>query len=112
MIMKFDLCHLAVIDDGTPFKGGFVAMCKGVDLNNDILVKRNHKGLTVKDLLSFLNKAVIIVMEDRQSNDVFIPDGTATGCGWNLIYYAVLLLLAVNFICSSTTHPEQCSINY
>ena len=81
--MKFGLCHLAVIDDGTPFKGGFVAMCKGVDLNNDILVKRNHKGLTVKDLLSFLNKAVIIVMEDRQSNDVFIPDGTATGCGWS-----------------------------
>jgi len=82
--MKFDLCHLAVIDDGTPFKGGFVAMCKGVDLNNDILVKRNHKGLTVKDLLSFLNKAVIIVMEDRQSNDVFIPAGIAARYVWNI----------------------------
>ena len=22
-------------------------------------------------------------MEDRQSNDVFVPDGTATRCGWN-----------------------------
>ena len=27
VLMKFDLCHLVVLDDDTPFKGAFIAMC-------------------------------------------------------------------------------------
>ena len=83
VLMKFGLCHLVVIDDGTPFKGAFVAMCKALALNYDILAKRNHKGLTVEHFHRFLNKAVTIAMEDRQSNDVFVPAGIAAGYAWN-----------------------------
>ena len=83
VLMKFGLCHLVVIDDGTPFKGAFVATCTTLDLNYDILTKRNHKGLTAKHFRRFLNKAVTIAMEDRQSNDVFVPAGIAAGYAWN-----------------------------
>ena len=31
----------------------------------------------------FLNKATTIAMEDRQSNDVFVPTGIAAGYAWN-----------------------------
>ena len=83
VLMKFGLCHLVVLDDGNPFKGAFVAMCESLKLNYDILAKRNHKGLSVEHFHRFLNKAITIAMEDRQSNDVFVPAGIAAGYAWN-----------------------------
>ena len=83
VIMKFGVCHLVVIDDGTPFKCVFVAMCKALDLSYDIFSKRNHKRLTVEHFHHFFNKAVTIAMEDKKSNDVFVPAGIAVGCAWN-----------------------------
>ena len=77
--MKFGLCHLVVIDDGTLFKGSFVAMCKYLDLYYDILAKCNHKGLTVEHFHCFLNKVVTIAMENRQRNNVFVPAGVVAG---------------------------------
>ena len=64
-------------------KGDFVAMCKALDLNYNILVKRNHKELTVEYFHRFLSKAITITIEDRQSNDVFVPVGIAAGYAWN-----------------------------
>ena len=81
--MKFGLCHLVVIDDGTPSKGTFVAMCKALDLNFKIRTKRNHRGLTVEHFHRFFNKAVTIAIEDRKSDDVFVPAGIAAGDAWN-----------------------------
>ena len=43
VLLKFGMCHLVVIDDGTPFKGAFVAMCQVLNLNYGVLAKRNHK---------------------------------------------------------------------
>ena len=53
VLMKFDLCHLVVLDDGDPFKGAFVAMCKSLKINYDILANRNHKGLSVEHFHNF-----------------------------------------------------------
>ena len=58
-------------------------MCKSLDLNYNVLANRNHKGLTVERFHRFLNKSVIIVMEDWQSNNVFVPVGIAAGYAWN-----------------------------
>ena len=58
--MKFGLCHLVVLDDGSPFKGSFIAMCKMLRLNYDVLAKRNQKGLTVEHFHRFLNESVTI----------------------------------------------------
>ena len=65
VLMKFGLCHLVVINYGTPFKGTFVAMCIALDLNYDIFAKRNYKRSTVERFHRFLNKAVPIAVEDR-----------------------------------------------
>ena len=83
VLLKFGLCHLVVLDDGNPFKCAFVAMCKALKLNYDILAKRNHKELSVEHFHRFLNKATTITMKDRQSNDVFVPAGIAAGYAWN-----------------------------
>ena len=75
--MKFSVCHLVVIDDSISFKGAFVSLCKVLDLNYDVFAKHNHKMSTV------VNKTEIITMEDRQSNDVFVPAGIVAGFEWN-----------------------------
>ena len=71
VLMKFGLCHLVVLDDGSPFKGAFIAMCDVLNSKYDVLAKRNHKGLIVDHLHRFLNKSVTIAVEDRGTNDFF-----------------------------------------
>ena len=61
-------------------------MCKALDLNYDILAKRNHKGLSVEMFYRFLNKTTAIAMEDRYSNDVFVSGGIAAGCACNSLF--------------------------
>jgi len=69
--------YCCCLDEDSLFKDAFVAMCKALELNYDILAKINHKGLSVEHFYRFLNKATTIAMEDRQSNDVFVPAGIA-----------------------------------
>ena len=83
VLMKFGLCHLVVLDDRSPFKGAFIAMCDALNLNHDVLAKLNHKGLTVEHSHRFLNKSVTIATEDRGTNDIFVSAGIAAGYAWN-----------------------------
>ena len=56
MMMKFGLCHLVALDNSTPFKGSFIAMCQVINLNYNILTKWNHKGFYVEYSHRFLKK--------------------------------------------------------
>ena len=78
VLLKFDICYLIILDDGSPFKGIFTAMCKTLNTNFDILAKRNHKFLLVEKFYRFVN-SITIAAEDRRTNDVFI----AVGYVWN-----------------------------
>ena len=71
VLMKFGMCHLTVIDNGTPFKGEFIAMREVLNLNHDFPTKRNHKGFTIENVYRFLNKSVTITAEGRGANDTF-----------------------------------------
>ena len=81
--MKFGLCHLVVLDDGSPFKGSFIVISDALNLNYDVLAKHNHKGLAVDYFHRFLNKSITIAAEDRGTNDIFVPAGIAAGYAWN-----------------------------
>ena len=83
VIMKLGLYHLIVLDDGTPFKGVFIAICQALNINYDILAKRSHKGLSVEYFRRFLNKSVTIAAEERGTTNIFVPDGIAAGYAWN-----------------------------
>ena len=58
-------------------------MCETLNLNHDVLAKRNYKGLTVEYFHRFLNKNVTVTAEERDTNDIFIPTGIATGYAWS-----------------------------
>ena len=83
VLMKFGIYHLVVIDDGAPFKGASVAMCQALNLNYDVLAKRNHKGISVEHFHRFLNKSVTIAVEKRGTNDIFVPASIASAYAWN-----------------------------
>ena len=83
VLMKFGLCHLFVLDDGNPYKGSFIAMCDALNLNHNVLARRNHKSLTVEHFHRFPNKSVTIAAEDRGTNNIFVPAGIAAGYAWN-----------------------------
>ena len=83
VFMKIGICHLVVLDDGIPCKGSFITMCNALSLNYDVLTKRNHKGLSVEHFHRFLNKSVTIAVEDRGTNDIFVPACIAAGYAWN-----------------------------
>ena len=76
--MKSGLCYLVILDDGTLLKHDFVAMWKALDVNYDILAKRNHKSLIVKHFHRLINIEIIIAMENLQNNDIFFPTEIAT----------------------------------
>ena len=82
VLLKFGICRLVVIDDGAPFKRAFVAMCQVLNLNYDVLAKRNYKGLSVEHFYRFLNKSVTIAAEDRETNDIFIPVSIVLAYTW------------------------------
>ena len=75
--MKFGLWHLVILDDGVPFKGAFIDMYQALNLNNNILAKKNHKELIVECVHPFLNKNIPIADEERGTNDIFVPTNIA-----------------------------------
>ena len=77
VLLKFGMCHLVVIDDNTPFKGAFVAICQVLNMNYDVLTNRNHNGLSVEHFNHFLNKSVTIAAEECGNNDIFVPTSIA-----------------------------------
>ena len=102
ILIKFSGCHLVVLDDSTPIHIYVFAIYNILDLNDDILAKHNHKGLSVENFYRFLNKATTIEMEDRQSNNVFVPVGIPVGVrgivslSMELIPYIVPLILTID----------------
>ena len=77
--MKFSVWHIVVLNDGTPFKEAFVVMCQELNLNYDVLAKRNHKGLTVEFFYRFLNKSVTIATDKCVANYIFVPADVVAG---------------------------------
>ena len=61
------------------FKSVFVAMCKVLDLNYDVLAKDNRKELIVEHFHRFLNEAVAIARKDLQNSDMLVPVWIAAG---------------------------------
>ena len=73
VLIKFGRYHLVVLDDGTPFKGDFIAMCPAFKLNCDIIAKGNYKGLTVKNFQRFLNINITIAAGECDTNNILVP---------------------------------------
>ena len=84
VFLKLDICHLVILDDGSPFRGVITEMCRSSHINYDVLAIRNHKILLVKKFHRFINKDKTISVEGRATNDVFVAAVVAAGYAWNI----------------------------
>lgn len=55
----------------------------GLNINHNILAKRNHKFFLFQKNHHFINKLITIVAEDRGTNGIFEAAGAAAGYVWN-----------------------------
>ena len=84
ILLKFRLCGLMVIDDGSNFKGIPIDVYEYLNISVYLLAKRNNKGLSVKYFHRVLVKTTTISVEDRgkhQSKSKSIS--TTTTFIWN-----------------------------
>ena len=72
VLLEFEIFHFVILNDGSPFTGVFSEMCKTLNVNYNILAKRNSKGLLVEKFHRFINKTIIILAEDRDTNNTFV----------------------------------------
>ena len=56
VILKYGICAVVVVDDGSSFKGTFENMCTILDITYWPLSRGNHKGNSVEKFHRFLNK--------------------------------------------------------
>ena len=82
VLMKFGLCHLVVIDNGTLSKSVFTAMYDCLTINYEVVAKRNHKSVLVEIFYRFLNKSVTIASNDRDTVSIFAESGITTAYSW------------------------------
>ena len=83
VLLKFGICHPLILDDGSPFKDVFTSMCKSLNINYDVLAKRNHKSLLVEKFHRYIIMAITIEADDRGTNDIFVAAVVATGYAQN-----------------------------
>ena len=81
--IKFELYHIVVFNGDTPFEGAFIAICQALNLNYDILAKRNYEGISVEYFHRFLNMSVTIAVEERGTTNIFVPTGIPAEYDWN-----------------------------
>lgn len=77
-----------------------------MNLNSNILAKRNLKGLAVQYYHRFLNNSITITTEDRGTNNNGVPVSIATGCAWNSV-----LIDGIDMICSLSTIGREIHFN-
>ena len=83
VLLKFGICAVVVIDDGSTFRGLFEEMCSLLKIRFHAAAKRNHKSIGVEKFHAFLNKGVTIYAEERGSNECFVEAAMVLVYAWN-----------------------------
>jgi hypothetical protein len=83
VLLKIGFCGLVVVDDGSNFKGLFVAVCDILSIDIHVAARGNHKAVGVERFHRFLNKAVAIASNDRGTNTVFVEAAHTAAYAWN-----------------------------
>jgi hypothetical protein len=83
VLLQVGFCLLLNVDDDSKFKGLFKEACDHLGLRFNPAAKGNHKAVSVERFFRYLNKAVTIASEDRDTLDVWIPASMIAGFAWN-----------------------------
>lgn len=83
VLLKLGLCGMIFVDDCSMLKGLFATMAELLSICFHVVAKHNHKAAGVECYHRFLNKAVAIAANDRDTNKVFVLAGATAAYAWN-----------------------------
>jgi hypothetical protein len=83
VLLKVGLCGLVVVDAASVFFSVFKEMCDVLGLRFHQAARGNHKAVSVERFFRYLNKAVAIAANDRNTNQVFIETSHCAAYAWN-----------------------------
>ena len=83
VLLKVGLCGLVVVDAASAFLSVFRDMCEVLGLRFHQAARGNHKAVSVKRFFRYLNKAVAIAANDRNTNQVFVETSHCAAYAWN-----------------------------
>lgn len=83
VLLKFGLCAVVVVDDGSTFRGLFEDMCKLLKIRFHAAAKSNHKSTGVERFHACLNRGATIFTEEGGSNECFEEAAMVLAYAWN-----------------------------
>ena len=83
VLLKVGLCGLVVVDAASAFLSNFKDMCDALGLRFHQAARGNHKAVSVERFFRYLNKAVAIAANDRNTNQVFVETAHCAAYAWN-----------------------------
>ena len=78
ILLKVDIYHLVIIDDGNRSTSAFTATCDVLSIGCVILSKRKYDALTIERFHSFKIKLSPLQWGDRGTLDVFVSVWTVS----------------------------------
>jgi len=86
VLLKFGICAMVVVDEGSEYRRTFEQMCKTLKISFHPVAKRNHKAVGVERYHKFLNHSQTIATEQRGTPEIFVECGMTTAYAWNASY--------------------------
>ena len=83
VLLKFGICAMVVVDEGSEYRRTFEQMCKALVIRFHPVAKRNHKAVGVERYHRFLNHSQKIATEQRRTSEIFVECGMTTAYAWN-----------------------------
>jgi len=83
VLLKFGICAMVVVDEGSEYRRTFEQMCKALKLRFHPVAKRNHKAVGVERFHKFLNHAQTIATEQRGTPEIFVECAMTAAYAWN-----------------------------
>ena len=83
ILLKFGLCLVVVVDDGTPFMHIFEQIMKALNIRLHRVLKRNHKAVDVERYHRFDYHVVTLVATTQETRKCFVEASMVAAYAWN-----------------------------
>ena len=83
VLLQHGLCHTIVVDADSKFKKEFEEVARLLQINLHQLSRGNHNGMLVERFNRFLNKALRVFVNDKDSVQTFVEGSYLSTFAWN-----------------------------
>jgi hypothetical protein len=83
VLLKVGMCGIIVVDAASTYLKEFTTMCSTLQIRLHPAAWGNHKAISVERFFRYLNKAVAIAKNDRDTLNIWVPAAMLAAYAWN-----------------------------